>query len=258
MKVVIVGTGNVAHVLGDTFIGAGHEIIEVAGRNKEQLNALANIFKCNKCDDIENLTPSADIYLIAVSDESIETVAQKIRLNEQVVVHTAGSVGIHVLQQCSANYGVVYPLQSFRKGLTQKPIIPVLLDGNNAATKETLLSFAKTWGEQLQFAADDERLKTHLAAVVVNNFVNHLFTITDQYCKEEKLNFSLLYPLIEETVHRIKSVSPSTVQTGPAIRHDFITLEKHLSILSNHHYLRELYKMLSSNIIDFYKKAERD
>lgn len=258
MKVVIIGTGNVAHVLGDIFIAAGHTIIEVVGRNAENVKSLADIFKCGECIDFSKLNTSADIYLIALADNAIESVVKEIRMKDQIIVHTAGSVSMKVLQSCSANFGVLYPLQSLRKGLMHKPVIPVLIDGNNAATKDVLQAFTQTWSEQIQFASDDERLKTHLAAVVVNNFTNHLFTITDQYCKEEKLNFSLLYPLIEETVNRIRFFPPSKVQTGPAIRHDFITLEKHLSILFNHHYLRELYKMLSSNIIDFYKKEDKD
>ncbi len=258
MKVVIIGTGNVAHVLGDTFISAGHEIVEIAGRNNDKVKSLATFFSCGECVDLTKLNQSADIYLIAVADGSIEAVAQKIRLTDRIIVHTAGSVNKNVLQNCSSNYGVIYPLQSLRKGLNHKPVIPVLIDAINEITKSQLRSFTETWSNQIQYASDDERLKTHLAAVVVNNFTNHLYTITDQYCKEEKLNFSLLYPLIEETVHRIKFFPPSTVQTGPAIRHDFITIEKHLSILSNHHYLRELYKILSSNIIDYYKKDDKD
>ena len=258
MKVVIIGTGNVAHVLGDSMVAAGHEIIEIAGRNPDHVKSLADIFQCHANDNLGKINLTADLYLIAVADNSIEAVAKNIRVYDRVVVHTAGSVFKDVLHECSENFGVIYPLQSLRKGLNHKPIIPVLIEGNNDLAKETIKTFAETWASTVQFATDEERLKTHVAAVVVNNFTNHLLTIADQYCKEEKLNFSLLYPLIEETVHRLQFFAPSTVQTGPAIRHDFVTIEKHLSILANHHFLRELYKMFSSNIMDFYSKDDKD
>ncbi len=41
-------------------------------------------------------------------------------------------------------------------------------------------------------AGDDERLKLHVAAVVVNNFVNHLYFLAEDYCKKEGLDFKQL------------------------------------------------------------------
>jgi hypothetical protein len=104
------------------------------------------------------------------------------------------------------------------------------------------------------FADDPERLKFHVAAVLVNNFTNHLFATADEFCKKENIEFEKLYPLIDETIRRIKYQSPQSVQTGPAIREDIYTLGKHLQILSAHPDLKYLYLKLSESILKLHQK----
>jgi len=91
-------------------------------------------------------------------------------------------------------------------------------------------------------------LKLHVAAVVVNNFVNHLLVLAEEYCKKEGIEFSQLLPLLQETISRVREVPPSQAQTGPAIRHDTATIEKQLEILSAHPALKEIYLLLTSSI----------
>ena len=71
------------------------------------------------------------------------------------------------------------------------------------------------------------RLKYHLAATLVNNFTNYLFTVAENFCKKKNISFAILQPLMEETVMRMRNISPAATQTGPAIRNDRLTLEKH-------------------------------
>ena len=97
-------------------------------------------------------------------------------------------------------------------------------------------------------ADDDARLKLHVAAVVVNNFSNHLYALIENYCKSEGLEFKELLPLIEETVSRLKDTSPSMTQTGPAIRHDKETIQKHLALLESHPQLKKVYEFLTESI----------
>jgi predicted short-subunit dehydrogenase-like oxidoreductase (DUF2520 family) len=91
-------------------------------------------------------------------------------------------------------------------------------------------------------------LKLHVAAVMVNNFTNHLYKLAEDYCKNEGLDFRQLIPLIEETAERLKTISPADAQTGPAIRHDAPTIEKHLIILEKYPHLKEIYKIMTESI----------
>lgn len=191
---------------------------------------------------------SADIYIIAVTDSSVAAVAGQLKLQEQIVVHTAAAVSKEALHECSKNFGILYPLQSLIKEIPT-PSIPVLTDSNNEITAKALIKFCSGWADHVQAANDEERLKLHIAAVFVNNFTNYIYTVTEQYCKKEQLKFNMLYPLIEETITRLKFYSPSLIQTGPATRADHITISKHTEMLQNYPELHNLYNVFTNMIL---------
>lgn len=254
MKVIIIGTGNVATVLGKKILEAGHEIIQVAGRHAEKTNLLASQLGCKPVYTFQNINLSANIYIIAVSDSSIPAVAAQLQLNDKIIVHTAAAVSKNILAASSKNFGVLYPLQTLTKEMPYLPPVPVLVDGNNEATKKVLIKFSSGWAENVRFADDEERIKLHVAAVFVNNFTNFIFTVIEKYCKKEQLTFNLLYPLIEETIAKLKISHPSALQTGPAVREDFSTIAKHNQILTNYPELKNFYNLFTDSIVSFYNK----
>lgn len=254
MKVVIVGSGNVATVLGKVIHNAGHQIVQVLSRNENHAKELAEIFKCSSGSFKSTEYKEADIYLLAITDTALYHLDQYIHFEKKLVVHTAGSVSKEVLKNISSRYGIIYPLQSLiRINGDNVPEIPLLVDGNNDDTKKYILEFCKTFSDNVSLADDGERLKFHVAAVFVNNFTNHMFAMGEEFCKLENIDFEKLFPLIDETVNRIKYHSPQSVQTGPAIREDIYTLGKHLQILSAHSDLKYLYLKLSESILKLHQ-----
>jgi predicted short-subunit dehydrogenase-like oxidoreductase (DUF2520 family) len=249
MKVVIIGSGNVAWALGRKIKEAGNEIVQVFGRNEKNAASLAHILLSAYTTNLLTINKEADIYIVAVSDKGIPGIAQQLQLGDKIIVHTAASVSKDVLRSASSNYGVLYPLQSLKKEMETIPPIPILVDGNDVDTIEFLKAFSSQWADDVVVAKDGERLRLHVAAVFASNFANHILTLTEEYCKEEHLNFNVLYPLIEETIGRAKSVSPALVQTGPAIRRDMETVSKHLQILTSYPKLHKIYKLMTDSII---------
>jgi predicted short-subunit dehydrogenase-like oxidoreductase (DUF2520 family) len=252
MKVVIVGSGNVATVLGKKISLTTHEVIQIAGRNEENVKALASDLNAGYTTNLLEVSPSADLYIISVSDSSIISVARQLKLDNRTVVHTAAAVSREVLAASSNSYGVLYPLQTLRKEIALLPAIPILVDGNNNQTRKTLVDFASGWADNVTEANDEDRLKLHVAAVFVNNFTNHLFAVAEQFCRGNRLDFNLLSPIIKETIARAEQFGASSVQTGPAVRKDFLTIERHEKILKPAPGLLKLYKALTSSIISFY------
>jgi predicted short-subunit dehydrogenase-like oxidoreductase (DUF2520 family) len=90
----------------------------------------------------------------------------------------------------------------------------------------------------------------HLAAVFCNNFTNHLYALADQFCKKEGIQFSVLLPLIEETAVRLRQMPASTSQTGPAVRNDTATIDKHLALLEKYPQLQLIYSMFTKSIAE--------
>lgn len=122
-------------------------------------------------------------------------------------------------------------------------------EGSDEFTKKKLEALAQSIAEEkVAEAGNEDRLKLHVAAVLVSNFTNHLYALAQEYCKKEGLDFKQLLPLIEETALRIKDISPKQAQTGPAIRHDKETIEKHLELLNDYPGLKKIYLLLTESI----------
>jgi predicted short-subunit dehydrogenase-like oxidoreductase (DUF2520 family) len=248
MKVVIVGSGNTATILGRKIKAAEHEVLQVFGRNETAVRTLAAELGCHANTDIKKIDHSADIYIVALADKALPQLHEWLRLDKKLVVHTAAAISRDVLQKVSKNYGVLYPLQTLRKEQTDLPEIPFLVDGNSADDLALVQDFAASLSDKVLVAGDELRLRMHVAAVFASNFVNHLYVITEDFCKKEQLDFSLLLPLITETAGRLQNLSPKQSQTGPAIRNDHVTIDKHLAVLNAYPELKKMYELLTSGI----------
>lgn len=249
MDIAIIGSGNTAAVLGRKFIAAKHKIIQIVSRNASAASQLAYEWDTESANYMSLLTRNADVYIIAVSDNALEEVVSDLKLPGKVVAHTAGAVSKDVLQHVSKHYGVFYPLQSLRKEINGLPDIPVFYEGSDGKATKVLQSLAESISfEKASLAFSDDRLKLHVAAVIVNNFTNHLYVLAEKYCQKEGLDFHQLLPLIEETVKRLKTTSPAGSMTGPAIRHDQDTIQKHLELLAGQPQLQKIYRLLTDSI----------
>jgi predicted short-subunit dehydrogenase-like oxidoreductase (DUF2520 family) len=251
MKISIIGAGNVATVLGRLLKHKNFIIAEIVSRNKMHAEQLAQELNADAIENIEGLSKSSDVYIVAVNDDQIEAAGNQLKTNEKIVVHTCGSASINVLKNTSKNIGVLYPLQSLRKEIPYLPAIPFLIDANNDYSKGIILELAKSLSDNITEANDEQRMQYHLSAVITSNFTNHLLSLTDEYCRISKIEFSQLLPLMQEVINRIHLFHPAEMQTGPAVRNDVSTIEKHLALLKDFPQLKNIYEMMSESISRF-------
>jgi predicted short-subunit dehydrogenase-like oxidoreductase (DUF2520 family) len=226
---------------------AGHVIYQVYSRNAAHAKHLAE--QLDSPFSVSAIDPGAELYIVAISDTSLHGVSEWLSLGHSLVVHTAGSVSIDALKGVSSNYGILYPLQTLRKELNTNTILPVLVDANNENNRSAIFSFARSFTDVVAYADDLERSKLHLAAVIANNFSNYLFTLAEEYCIKEKVDFKMIVPLLEETARRMNYASPGATQTGPAARKDLKTISRHLDMLAEYPELKKLYEIFSAEIM---------
>ncbi len=237
MKISIVGTGNVAFHLGKRLMAQDVHINQVIGRDGLKTAWLAEALKAKAASFFEEIDTSSDVFILAVSDGAIAETAEKLskKIDNQLVVHTSGSIASTVLKPFFQNYGVFYPLQSF--SLNSQPNfeeIPIFIHATPQYQTDFLENLAKKISPRVFFISDEDRMTLHIAAVFVNNFTNQMFKIGAEIVGKQNLPFDILLPLIEETVKKIRHNRPTDVQTGPARRGDDVTIEKHLSFLEKH------------------------
>jgi hypothetical protein len=249
MDIVLIGSGNVATIFGRKSFAAGHRIIQVYNHHRSGAEELAKRLEAKATDTFSSIVKNADMMIIALRDEAISPFVLALGPVKSIVSHTAGALPMNEIRNASDQYGVLYPLQSLRREIATIPPLSILVDGNGPETTARLKEFASSIAEMVIEADDRIRLQYHLAATIVNNFTNHLFALAASYCENENISFAVLQPLIEETVIRLRSVSPDQVQTGPALRDDQATLNKHRHLLEPYPVLLKFYNLFTEEII---------
>jgi predicted short-subunit dehydrogenase-like oxidoreductase (DUF2520 family) len=254
LRVILIGSGNVASNIGHALLAADTEIVQVYSRKAGNAKALAKKLKAKAISDLSKIDKHPALIIIAVKDDAIEGVAKKLKLNDGIVVHTSGSVSIDVLKKFS-QYGVLYPLQTFSKNrLADFSNVPMCLEGSDISTLKSLMNIAETLSECVYHLDTKQRQAAHLAAVFANNFTNHMYTIAEELLNENKLPFDLIRPLIDETAVKVMDDFPRNTQTGPAARKDTKVMTRQMAMLKKDPELKKLYNEISASII---KKSAR-
>ncbi len=245
------GAGNVATVLGRLLLQNGHTIEQVIARNAAQAGELALRLGAMQ-GGFEGLNnEKSDVILLTTSDDTYPTAYLDINLKQKIIVHTAGSVSVKAIEHMSENTGVLYPLQTLNKSIEEIPEIPLLITANNDTTLSVLAKLAYSISPSVKLVSDHERLLYHTSAVFTSNFVNHLYALGNHICTTNQLDADLLKPLIAQTARKALNGQAAQLQTGPAVRGDIATINKHLRVLKPMPRLRSLYMRLSDSIIDF-------
>ena len=247
VTLAIIGSGNVAQHLIQAFTKSNEmELVQVFSRNKE---AVSHLLSKDKITTEFSTLKEVDVYILAVSDDAIASVSSKIPYENRLVVHTSGSVPMAVLEDKNRK-GIFYPLQTFSKNKALNfEEIPICLECQNEVDSLILEKMAKSISKKVYNFDSDQRKALHVSAVFVNNFVNHLYQIGNEICKDHRVPFEILQPLILETANKIMVLSPNESQTGPAKRNDTETINSHLAFLLDENQ-KEIYTILTKSIID--------
>jgi predicted short-subunit dehydrogenase-like oxidoreductase (DUF2520 family) len=259
MRITLIGSGNVATHLGAAFKNAGHYIVQVFSPNLQHAALLAYHVKAEAIDDLQQVNPDTDVFIISVKDDAIEGIVQQLAPFNKLVLHTSGSTDIQLLLKYTAQAGVFYPLQTFsRNKEVNFREVPLCIEGANASLTKQIKELAQTVTNNVYDVDSTQRRILHLAAVFACNFPNYLYNIAQRLLAEHQLDFEMLKPLITETADKVQQQLPADVQTGPAVRNDTSTMNKHLEMLHNQPILQQIYELLSQGIIKMDKGSAAD
>lgn len=250
MKIVIVGSGNLATHLSLALSQTGQQIEQVYSRTIEHASELATKLGCAFTTNIDEISENADVYIISVKDDAISALTEKVGRKAQnaIVLHTAGSIDMQVLQPHAKRYGVLYPMQTFSKN---KPVdfkpIPCFIEASDDATLATIRTLAESVSQNVVPATSAQRKKLHLAAVLACNFANHCYRLAEKVLEEEQMDFKLFLPLIDETARKVATLSPKQAQTGPMMRWDTGVMQMQMDLLNNER-TKQIYKLMAESI----------
>jgi len=248
-----IGAGNVAWHLSQAFYNQGYKIQQVWSRTMDAAKELSQLVDAQAIDNLNHLVRHDGIFIISLNDEAMPQVLRNLQLPGKLILHTSGTIEMKALDPISINNGVLYPLQTFTKGIPLEiHKVPILIEASSVQQIEIVRALASSISEKVFPANSELRSKIHVAAVFASNYANYMYTIASELIKGSGYNLELLRPLIEETCRKAMTAEPVNLQTGPARRGDIEVIRKHLSSLASKPEYAEIYRLLALQIINKY------
>jgi len=236
VKVVLIGRGRLATNLLPALQQAGHEVVSINSRT------------------LEGLPLEADVFIVAVKDSALEEVIRRATKGreQQLFVHTAGSMPMSLFEGYTSRYGVFYPMQTFSKErLVDFAEIPLFIEGDDPAIRQ----LAESISRRVYELSTEARKYLHLSAVFACNFVNHCYALSAALLEQHGLPFDVMLPLIDETARKVHELHPHDAQTGPAVRYDENVIRMQTALLADNPELQQIYELLS---LDIHRKASKN
>ena len=238
--------------------------VQVLSRNAENAGALAARLRSKpawgglEVLEKDGLDVSAQLYFLAVRDEAVPALASCLREQaalpqDRILVHVSGALPLEVLKPDSGPCGVLYFLQTFSKSAPCPDFsrIPVCIEASDSPTLECLERLARSLSGKVRVLDSRQRSFLHLGGVFACNYVNFMYTVAYDLFREQGIDFSLLAPLMEETLRKAEANPPFAVQTGPAARGDAAVLARQEALLASSETGRaylEVYRLLAKAV----------
>ena len=186
---------------------------------------------------------------LAIPDDFIAEAATSLAVfsPNYPVFHCSGATPLSALDALPLS-GVWYPMQSFRT--SDVPWGEFRIFWENNALENTLNDWHQALGinTQGEWTTSKQRGAYHLGAVWANNFPNHLVALFQAY--QSQTGVTGLDTMLLDSVKAALKTDAKALQTGPALRGDQATLDRHLQELPEE--LRDLYLALSESIHRFH------
>ncbi len=210
---------------------AGGEVVGMLGRRR--IDDLAEQVEASVLS-WDDRFPGADLVLVAVRDDAIAEVAERIGdKTEDPIVHMSGVAGLDVLS--SARRGSFHPLQTLPDPATGADRLAgagVAVAGSDPRVVASLYELAELLGMH-PFSVDEQhRALYHAAAAAASNFVVTALAIAHRLFREAGVDPSHAEPLTVAVVDNVHRLGVAQALTGPVARGDVATVAAHLAAIA--------------------------
>lgn len=246
LAVTIVGPGRLGQAMGRLLLAAGVRVKFVAGRQLLRARKATRFIGGGGALTLKDCRlAEADIILITASDAAIGDVARRVAKcrkdwKGRVVLHTCGSLPASVLdafRERGAAVGSLHPYQTIpspRAGVRNLTGCYWAVEGDRRAVE-----VARQWVELLggnAFAiAPESKPLYHLSAFLVCPTVVTLMDCSERLLDRAGVPKKLIRPMlgrfVSETVINFTEFGGRKSLTGPAVRGDWVTLQRHIAQL---------------------------
>jgi predicted short-subunit dehydrogenase-like oxidoreductase (DUF2520 family) len=255
MKVGFIGSGKVGISFGMLLKAKNVPLSGYYSRHIESSEQAAKKLACHSYETLEALVLESDLIGITVNDDQIDHVvaelnALNVNKTEKIFFHMSGAHDCISLKKLNAFSFSLHPLKAFPQVIDTPSAFESVIFSLEGATQ-----VSRNWVDSLEInyfeILSSQKALYHAAAVIVSNY---LVTVIDfglnQFTEmgvDKTMAKKALWPLITGTLSNIEALGTEKALTGPIVRGDCETIEKHLSVMNENS--KTLYKALGKHTL---------
>lgn len=235
MDLILVGPGRAGLALSLASVGAGHRVVGVLARDPEDAAEAGDRLDAGPLPWDRDL-PRADLLVVAVRDDAITAVAQRLAGRAGLVegaVHLSGLKPVVALEALAGPpLGSLHPLQTLPNpevGAARLEGAWVAITSTDNAFADRLFSFAASLGAHPFELEDDAKPLYHAAAAAAANFTLAALSMSRELFEAAGVDFEVAQPLIRAVVDNAIEMGPREALTGPAARGDVGTVRAQMA-----------------------------
>jgi predicted short-subunit dehydrogenase-like oxidoreductase (DUF2520 family) len=255
-RIAIVGAGNLAAALAAALHGAGYRIDEVISRaRRSSSRALAREVEAASAS-VTRAQLRAEIIWFCVPDGAIKAAAnslvESINWNGKVALHSSGALTsdeLNPLRRRGAAAASVHPLMTFVPG--SRPSlegVPFALEGDLKAVKAARTLVRDLHGLPFNIQRNKKEAY-HAWGMFASPFLTALLAETERIAGAAGIKprdaRGRILPILRQTLNNYERLGAANSFSGPMVRGDVQTVEKHLRVLKNIVGAREVYVALA-------------
>lgn len=254
----IIGLGKVGETLARLLCAQGFDIGAVYNRTHDKAYHLASEVESIALHDAGDIVTHTDLTIIAVSDDAIESIAQELTNHvtvDKAIIHVSGTSSLdalHEVQLAGAMVGSLHPAFPFSsvdssvKGLMG---VTFAIEYSHSQLRDWLLEIIHALSGQVIEVPAGKKAQYHAALAIASNYMVTLYAIAqdllsdlsdDDIAIQRAIN-----TLMTGTMHNLIEQGVPDALTGPLVRGDVGTIERHLMALSENPLLYETYRNLA-------------
>ena len=272
-SIALIGPGRLGQAVTALLRQKGYPITAIVGRDRERTHTAARFIGAElmATTDLHRCT-AATIIIIATPDDQLAATAlqlqQQVKLRpDAMLVHCSGMHPAAILKQDPATTQLtlaMHPLQTFasgEQGIKSLPGCFFSLEGEQKAIERGQQLVTDLGGEAFTIEAQSKVLY-HAAACMVSNFVTTILDSAGQVLSscnpEQQIPLKVLGPLVRTAVENSLTLGTEAALTGPIVRGDSGTIERHMEQLQQHQpHLVELYRHLAVETTHLAQRSQR-
>ncbi|WP_333781266.1 Rossmann-like and DUF2520 domain-containing protein [Oceanirhabdus sp. W0125-5] len=263
LKISFVGAGKVGFTLGKYFKLNGLNIEGFFSNNPDSAIAASDFIGCSYFSSLDDLVKNSEIIFITTNDDSIIEVWKKLKdlnIEGKIICHCSGSLSSEIfydINNSGAYQYSIHPMYPFKDKYNSYKNFKTAYFSMEGHPKyfDYLKGLLESLGNSVLSIPKERKGEYHLANVMVSNLVLSLINIgveTLSNCGvDSETALKAMAPLINSNIENILSQSFENAITGPVVRGDVNTLNKHIESMNGDY--KELYKKLSLNLLKISK-----